>query len=209
MSLNLHTAADYYLRSWGAWLNPNLIPDPDALSGDTGRFNNMRALTKIPTVIGKTSQVFQDYFVQWAGDYPQGFTDPTNSNFSNFAMWNFNGNVLEARIPWQALGFADPASQLNYKLTGQGKGLVVDTMSYEGIEISALLLNGRGRIKELFLLIFDLLIGSGKQVPLQRLPAPSRTTTTPGITRATASATRMASSRSPACTLTCSRTRPT
>ena len=84
MSLNLHTAADYYLRSWGAWLNPNLIPDPDALSGDTGRFNNMRALTKIPTVIGKTSQVFQDYFVQWAGDYPQGFTDPTNSNFSNF-----------------------------------------------------------------------------------------------------------------------------
>ena len=47
MTLFLHTANDYYLRAFGAWLEPDVITDPNGLAGDTGVFSNMRLLVKV------------------------------------------------------------------------------------------------------------------------------------------------------------------
>ena len=47
MTMNVHSANDFFLRAYGAWLQPDVITDPNGLAGDTGIFSNMRLLVKV------------------------------------------------------------------------------------------------------------------------------------------------------------------
>jgi len=144
MYLFVHTANDFYLRAYGAWLETEL-EDPDGLAGDTRHFNVMRLLTKIPAYIGKGAlKVFSDYTVQWAGDLLMGTTQIMDDNFNNLAAWAAKGAVLEVRVPWMALGFSDPSQHLNYAMTAQGLKLKIANRPSPGISVQPLLLSQQG-----------------------------------------------------------------
>jgi hypothetical protein len=74
-----------------------------------------------------------------------GSTDTESDRFNNLAGWTAHGAVLEVRVPWMALGFADPSKARNFIMTGQGKGLAVGEGPSTAINLQVLLLNGQGR----------------------------------------------------------------
>lgn len=41
-----------------------------------------------------------------------GVTDPEKPSFNNLADWYVRGNVLELRMPWMLIGFADPSQKM-------------------------------------------------------------------------------------------------
>ena len=73
-----------------------------------------------------------------------GTNDVKSDRFNNLAGWTAANNVLEARIPWQALGFADPSQFTTYVMTGQGKQLAVSPGTSTTVGVQVLLLSGYG-----------------------------------------------------------------
>lgn len=44
------------------------------------------------------------------GYLKRGSSSPESEDFNSLTAWQYNGNVVEMRIPWMLLGFADPSS---------------------------------------------------------------------------------------------------
>ena len=48
------------------------------------------------------------------GRLVHGTTDPTDARHDSRSSWYGSGSSIEVRLPWQALGFADPSSHQVY-----------------------------------------------------------------------------------------------
>ncbi len=71
--------------------------------------------------------------VMTPGALVRGTTDRTSPAFDSRVSWQFSGDFLEVRLPWQGIGFADPSSRLAYTVTDDG---AVETADVERVGIS-------------------------------------------------------------------------
>ncbi|WP_106768142.1 hypothetical protein [Paenibacillus faecalis] len=56
------------------------------------------------------TRFFHPFVDETVGYLKRGFTHPEAKDFNSLAAWQYQGNVVEMRIPWMLLGFADPSS---------------------------------------------------------------------------------------------------
>jgi hypothetical protein len=74
-----------------------------------------------------------------AGQLRRGTTDPAAPDYNSLTMWQAKGNLIEMRIPWMLLGFADPSSLLavNYE-EKDGK---LQTQKVDGVRVIPWIVN--------------------------------------------------------------------
>ncbi|TLS52667.1 hypothetical protein FE782_08535 [Paenibacillus antri] len=96
--------------------------DPQALRDDSGLFHPWRLVVsyKLEYPDSRFEHPFKDVDV---GELIRGTSDPEDPDYDSKAMWQTDGEVVELRIPWMLLGFADPSSlqAINYEDVKNGK----------------------------------------------------------------------------------------
>ncbi len=96
--------ADVYRKTYGV-LRGYVDVDPEDLEEGSMAWAPHRLITNRPLVIPTTGESFGVELVN-AGLLRQGTSDPTDASFDSRAAWNRNGEFLEIRIPFFAIGIA-------------------------------------------------------------------------------------------------------
>ncbi|MFI2859101.1 hypothetical protein ACH6EH_18540 [Paenibacillus sp. JSM ZJ436] len=69
------------------------------------------------------------------GDLKRGSSNPDNPDFDSLAAWQYKEQVLELRIPWMLLGFADPSSHQAIDYSPMESRRAFPTSAVEGITL--------------------------------------------------------------------------
>lgn len=85
-----------------------VVPGPGDLEEGNGKWNVYRQLTSRPLTV-PTTGVEVPVGIISVGELRDGTTNPNDPDFDSRTTWSASGNTIEARIPWQALGFSDPS----------------------------------------------------------------------------------------------------
>jgi hypothetical protein len=99
---------DFTARLWGV-INGMAPVDEQEMRDNSGIFKPWRLIVDMefsPPVAND----YRPYKDLPAGQLRRGTTDPDSPDYDSLAMWQAEGNVVEMRIPWMLLGFADPSS---------------------------------------------------------------------------------------------------
>ena len=101
--------------------NDRLMVDVNSNSFKTesGIWHPQRLLVNRPLVIPSTNKEFAAEVFD-AGVLRFGITDPASPQFDSIASWAASGQVLEIRLPYMAIGFADPSSLQALRITSEG-----------------------------------------------------------------------------------------
>ena len=68
-----------------------------------------------------------------AGIFHYGTTDPNDEAFDSRSTWFAAENVIEMRVPWQAIGFTDPSTRTVFDVSREG---VIENIEIDRIEIA-------------------------------------------------------------------------
>ena len=109
--------------------------DPNALEPESGVWHPQRLIVNRPVVIPSTSREYAAEIFE-VGALRYGITDPASPEFDSIASWAASDHILEIRLPYMAIGFADPSSLQALRITSKG---VVKTEKVEWIGISVIL----------------------------------------------------------------------
>ena len=109
--------------------------DPTALEPESGVWHPQRLIVNRPLVVPTTNEEHAAEVFE-VGDIHSGITDPASPDFDSTASWAATGRVLEIRLPYMAIGFADPSSLLALRITSEG---LAETELVERVGISVLL----------------------------------------------------------------------
>ena len=109
--------------------------DPSAVDLESGVWHPQRLIVNYPLVIPTTGQenpaeVFE------VGSLRFGTTDPADPEFDSRVSWAASGKTIEIRLPYMAIGFADPSSLQALRITSNGE---VETETVERVGISVVL----------------------------------------------------------------------
>ncbi len=127
-----------------AWLDPlpwlygqsyNYVPfDEEAMKRGSGAWVKPRQILNRPLMVpGRGMQPAEFYDIS---SLPWGNGDPESENFDQRSLINGTGDVLEIRLPWMMVGFADPSS--HQVLRGQrDKPMTTETTGPVGITVQA------------------------------------------------------------------------
>lgn len=111
-----------------AYKRSEFFPESESVPG---RWNLHRLITNRPfTLPDGTSTPVE---IDPAGILHQGTSDPNADDFDSRATWLGTGDMLEIRVPWQAIGFADPSSRFVFDVTPAG---VVENYQIEEIRMA-------------------------------------------------------------------------
>ncbi|MGM1045929.1 MAG: hypothetical protein ACQEXX_07280 [Bacillota bacterium] len=106
---------DFHKRLYGKegyWMLPEDEEEIDQGNNPAGNpvpFNSWKL--GISLMMNPPDTRFAHPFVdETVGFLKRGSTNPEAQDFSSLAAWQYEGNVVEMRIPWMLLGFADPSS---------------------------------------------------------------------------------------------------
>lgn len=91
-----------------------------------GRWNPQRLILSYPLDVPATGEHRP---AQWFDLNPlvTGSSDPTSPEFDSRTTWAAAGDVIELRIPWAMVGFADPSSLAALKVSADGEVGTVET----------------------------------------------------------------------------------
>lgn len=99
---------DFTTRLWGV-IN-GMAPVKEAeMQDDSGVFSPWKLIVDME-FSPPWAKYYRPYRDIPAGLLPRGTSDPASPDYNSLAMWQAKGNVVEMRIPWMLLGFADPSS---------------------------------------------------------------------------------------------------
>lgn len=99
---------DFTTRMWGA-INGMAPVKPAEMQDDSGVFAPWKLIVDME-FSPPWAKYYRPYRDIPAGQLPRGSSDPASTDYNSLAMWQAKGNVVEMRIPWMLLGFADPSS---------------------------------------------------------------------------------------------------
>jgi hypothetical protein len=105
---------DPYLMRYADDLGYEAV-DADRSADGNRSWNVQRLAVNRPLVVPSTGEP-QPAEVIEAGVLRFGTSDPADDLFDSNAAWNADGTVIEVRLPYQAIGFADPSSRLAYRV---------------------------------------------------------------------------------------------
>ncbi len=100
--------SDPYRRLYGAWFGYVSV-DASELTEGTGSWAPQTLIVNRPLVYPSTGER-QPAESMIAGELLRGTSDPRDVRFDSRTTWQGNGQVLELRLPYQGIGFADPSS---------------------------------------------------------------------------------------------------
>ena len=139
------TAADYrvVVDDSGARVEVRSDADPmlnaysrfeffDPADSAPGHWNLHQLITNRPYVLpitGNETEVELDP----AGIFHYGTTDPNDEAFDSRSTWFAAENVIEMRVPWQAIGFTDPSTRTVFDVSREG---VIENIEIDRIEIA-------------------------------------------------------------------------
>ncbi len=83
-----------------------------------GRWNLHRLITNRPYVLHDGTETTVE--LDDAGLLHHGTTDPNDPEFDSRSTWFASGTTIEIRIPWQAIGFADPSTHRVFDVAADG-----------------------------------------------------------------------------------------
>ena len=86
---------------------------------DSGVWNRQRLIVNRPHQLASGESIPVE--VMEAGRMIFGTSDPAAPEFDSRASWNGSGSIIEVRLPYQAIGFADPSSMLAYRVGIDGE----------------------------------------------------------------------------------------
>jgi len=80
------------------------------LKDDSGLFNDwhLPVSLKMEPPDTKTAHPYENIDV---GTLKRGTNNPASASYDSLAMWQYQGDFIELRIPWMLLGLADPSSK--------------------------------------------------------------------------------------------------
>lgn len=125
---------DHYAIQHGL-LDRFIEVDPTAVDAESGVWHPRRLIVNRPWFIPATGQV-NPAEVFDVGSFRFGTTDPADPEFDSRAWWAASGQVIEIRLPYMAIGFADPSSLQALRITPRGR---VDTETVKRVGISVVL----------------------------------------------------------------------
>jgi len=106
--------------------------DPLEFAEGSGVWNVQHLLVNHPLSASRTDQSVQAESIE-SGRLVSGISDPDSPHFDSRATWNGVGNVIEIRLPYQAIGFSDPSSLKAYRIDDDG---TVATQNVERVGIT-------------------------------------------------------------------------
>ncbi|WP_244965755.1 hypothetical protein [Paenibacillus alvei] len=113
----------------GYWM---VEPKPEEMKDNSGLFNpwKLAVSLKMEPPDTRSAHPFQDIVV---GKLIRGTNDPNSKSYNSLATWNAKDNIVEIRIPWMLLGFADPSTKqvISYGKVERKRDL--STIQTEGI----------------------------------------------------------------------------
>ena len=116
-----------------AWKRNYEDVNPADFQEGSGVWNVQRLVVNRPLVVPSTGASFPAEVIA-PGEMVSGTTDPNDGEFDSRSTWSANGTVIELRIPYQAIGFADPSSLQAYRINGDGS-VSTETVERVGIAI--------------------------------------------------------------------------
>lgn len=126
----LRASNDQFAVRYGVNLKYVEVDKADVAEG-SGVWNKYRLIINRPQTIPTTGQKFLAEIFE-AGALRYGTSDPTDPAFDSRTMWADSANVIELRIPFQAIGIADPSSLQAYRIEPDG---AVTTEEFDRIGI--------------------------------------------------------------------------
>lgn len=103
-----------------------VTPEPDSMIEGNGKWNLYRLMTNRPQTVPSTG-ARQPVEVFDVGRLVHGTTDPTDARHDSRSSWYAAGTSVEIRLPWQALGFADPSTHQVYVVDQTGSFSYAET----------------------------------------------------------------------------------
>ncbi len=108
--------------------------DPADFAEGSRVWNIQRLVVNRPQTIPSTGTKLDEEVIE-AGRMVFGTTDPDAPGFDSRTTWAAAGQVIEIRLPYQAIGFADPSSLQAYRITPQGD-ISTETVDRVGITVT-------------------------------------------------------------------------
>lgn len=124
---------DPYLIRW-AWLNDYEPVVESDLVESSGVWSVQRLVMNRPVTVPTTGESFPPEVLE-AGVLVFGTADPADPEFDSRTTWSASGDVIEVRLPYQAIGFSDPSSLQAYRILGDGS-IVTETVERVGITVT-------------------------------------------------------------------------
>jgi hypothetical protein len=107
--------------------------DESQLQEGNGAWNVQRLVVNRPLTIPTTGAEL-DAEVIAPGEMVFGTSDPADPEFDSRTTWAASGEVIEVRLPYQAIGFSDPSSLQAYRIGLDGS---VSTETVDRVGITA------------------------------------------------------------------------
>ena len=89
------------------------------LEKGSGAWNPQRLIVNRPLTVPTTGEALEAEVIE-VGRLRRGSSNPLHPEFDSRATWQAMGNVIEVRLPFQAIGFSDPSSMLALVVGGDG-----------------------------------------------------------------------------------------
>ena len=116
-----------------AWKRSYEDVDPADFHEGSGVWNVQRLVVNRPLVVPSTGATLPAEVIA-PGEMVFGTTDPSDADFDSRSTWSAKERVIELRVPYQAIGFADPSSLQAYRINADGS-IGTDTVERVGITI--------------------------------------------------------------------------
>jgi hypothetical protein len=116
-----------------AWQRGYEPVDPADFQEGSEVWNVQRLVANHPLVIPTTGEELPVEVIT-PGMMIHGTSDPEHPDFDSRSTWSAQGNVIELRLPYQAIGFSDPSSLQAYRINGDGS-VTTETVERVGITL--------------------------------------------------------------------------
>jgi hypothetical protein len=116
-----------------AWKRNYEAVNPADFQEGSGVWNVQRLLVNHPLVVPSTGESLSAEVIA-PGEMVFGTSDPSDADFDSRSTWAAEEKVIELRVPYQAIGFADPSSLQAYRIEAEGS-VGAETVERVGIAI--------------------------------------------------------------------------
>jgi hypothetical protein len=116
-----------------AWKRNYEAVNPADFQEGSGVWNVQRLLVNHPLVVPSTGESLSAEVIA-PGEMVFGTSDPSDADFDSRSTWSAKEKVIELRVPYQAIGFADPSSLQAYRIEAEGS-VGAETVERVGIAI--------------------------------------------------------------------------
>ncbi len=116
-----------------AWKRNYEPVNPADFQEGSGVWNVHHLLVNHPLVDPSTGESLAAEVIA-PGEMVFGTSDPSDEEFDSRSTWSAEGQVIEIRVPYQAIGFSDPSSLQAYRVGADGS-IVTETVERVGITV--------------------------------------------------------------------------